>query len=398
MNFLKKYIQKYWTLFSAAVIFLTIEALCDLMQPTIMSKIVDIGAANKDMNYVIRMGAVMLLVTAIGAGAAVTRNHLATHVSQRFGRDLRSDLFRKVHSFSFDNIDKFDSASLVTRLTNDVTQVQNFANGLMRIFVKAPLVGIGSIIMAVLLNPKMALVLIAVVPVVAFLIYSSMRTGYPYFSKIQKALDRVNGVMREYLSGVRVVKAFNRFNYETVRFEKTNEALSGVTIKAMRVMALFTPGITLTVNFGIIAILLLGGIRINNGSMQVGQIIAFINYMTQVLFALMMISNIFMTFVRAKASAERLSEVFQTENSMSVPENTVNASELKGRIDFEQVYFSYSSTAVEPVLKNISFTCMPGETIGVIGSTGAGKSSLINLIPRFYDATSGTLKSEWRGC
>lgn len=392
MKFLNKYIKKYRSLFCAALFFLTIEALCDLLQPTIMSKIVDVGVANKDMNYVLRMGGLMLLVTAVGAGGAVTRNFLATNVSQRFGRDLRSDLFKKVQGFSFDNIDKFNNASLVTRLTNDVTQVQNFANGLMRIFVKAPLVGIGSIIMAVLLNPRMALVLIAVVPVVSLLIYISMRIGYPYFSKIQRALDRVNGVMREYLSGIRVVKAFNRFDYETARFEKTNEELSDVSIKAMRVMAIFTPGITLSVNFGIIVILLLGGIRVNDGGIQVGQIIAFTNYMTQVLFSLMMISNIFMTFVRAKASSERLAEVFETENSMPVVEMPVNASELKGRIDFEEVYFSYSSTAGEPVLKNLSFTCMPGETIGIIGSTGSGKSSLINLIPRFYDATSGTVK------
>jgi ATP-binding cassette subfamily B protein len=160
----------------------------------------------------------------------------------------------------------------------------------------------------------------------------------------------------------------------------------------MRVMAIFTPGITLSVNFGIVAILLLGGIRVNDGRMQVGQIIAFTNYMTQVLFSLMMISNIFMTFVRAKASSERLAEVFQTENSMPVSADPINASTLKGRIDFDQVYFNYSSTNGEPVLKNITFTCMPGETVGVIGSTGSGKSSLINLIPRFYDTTSGTVK------
>lgn len=392
MRFLKKYMKKYWVLFISAVSCLMVEALCDLMQPTIMSKIVDIGVAGKDMNYVLKMGGLMLLVTAIGAGGAVSRNILATLVSQRFGRDLRADLFKKVQTYSFDNMDKFEGASLVTRLTNDVTQVQNFANGLMRIFVKAPLVGIGSIVMAVLLNPQMSVVLFAVVPVVIIIIYSSMKVGYPYFSKVQKALDRVNSVMREYLSGVRVVKAFNRFYYETDRFDKTNEELSGVSIKAMRVMATFGPGIMLAVNFGIVAILFLSGIRVNDGRMHVGQTIAFINYMTQVLFSLMMITNIFMTFVRAKASAERIGEVFEEENSMQEPEKPERVPEIKGRVDFEQVYFSYTGTSGEPVLKNITFSCLPGETVGIIGSTGSGKSSLINLIPRFYDSTSGSIK------
>lgn len=392
MRFLNKYINRYWKIFCAAVSCLMVEALCDLMQPTIMSKIVDVGVAGKDMNYVLRMGGVMLLITALGAAGAVSRNILATNVSQRFGRDLRSDLFRKVQTFSFDNIDKFEGASLVTRLTNDVTQVQNFANGLMRIFVKAPLVGIGSIIMAVRLNPQMSLILVAVIPVIVILISCSMRIGYPFFSRVQKALDRVNSVMREYLSGVRVVKAFNRFNYETERFGRVNEELVSISVKAMRVMATFTPGISLTVNLGIVCILWLGGIRVNSGKMHVGQIIAFINYMTQILFSLMMISNIFMTFVRAKASAERLGEVFGQENNMHVLVKPKQFSEEEGRVDFDEVCFSYADTSGEPVLKNISFTCMPGETVGIIGSTGSGKSSLISLIPRFYDTTSGTVK------
>lgn len=392
MKFLNKYIKKYWKLFSAAVLCLMVEALCDLMQPTIMSKIVDVGVEGRDMNYVLKMGGVMLLVTALGASGAVSRNILATNVSQRFGRDMRSDLFKKVQTFSFDNIDSFEGASLVTRLTNDVTQVQNFANGLMRIFVKAPLVGIGSIIMAIRLNPQMSLVLVAVVPVIVILISSSIRIAYPFFSKVQKALDKVNSVMREYLSGVRVVKAFNRFDYETKRFGRVNEELVSVSIKAMRIMATFTPGISLTVNLGIVFILWLGGIRVNAGRMHVGQIIAFINYMTQILFSLMMISNIFMTFVRARASAERIGEVFAKENNMNIQEKPLQFLEEKGRVDFEDVCFSYTGTCGDPVLKNLSFTCMPGETVGIIGSTGSGKSSLISLIPRFYDTSSGRVK------
>lgn len=392
MQFLEKYIKHYWKPFCIAVACLMFEAICDLMQPTIMSRIIDVGVAGKDMQYVLYMGGAMLLVTALGAVAAISRNVVSSNVSQRFGAELRSDLFRKVQTFSFDNIDNFEAASLMTRLTNDVTQVQNFVHGLMRIFVKAPLLCLGSLIMATLLNPRMALVLAAVVPIIGVIIFFSMRIGYPFFIKVQKALDRVNGVMREYLSGVRVVKAFNRFDYETGRFEKANRDLASMSITAMRIMAVFTPGISLTVNMGIIVVLWLGGFRVNSGNMQVGQIIAFTNYMTQILFSLMIISNVFNTFIRAKASAERIGEVFAQENNMAVPEHSREASGVKGRVDFEHVSFAYSGAAGDPVINNATFTCMPGETVGIIGSTGSGKSSLVHLIPRFYDAVAGAVK------
>lgn len=392
MQYLKKYIKKYWKPFLTAVLFLSLEAVCDLMQPTIMSKIVDIGVANRNLNYVLSMGGIMLVVTGIGAAAAITRNIISSNVSQRFGTELRGDLFKKVQSFSFDNINKFDAASLVTRLTNDVTQVQNFAHGLMRIFVKAPILCIGSLVMSIILNPPMALVLVIVVPIIGILIYMSMRIGYPFFRKVQGSLDKVNGVMREYLAGVRVVKAFGRFNYEKKRFEKSNKELAALSTTAMRIMAAFSPGITLTVNIGIAAVLWFGGIRINNGQMQVGKIMAFTNYMTQMLHSLMMISFVFTMLVRARASAERIGEVFSEENSMPLSDNPVELSNAEGRVDFENVYFSYSGSSGEPVIKDVTFTLRSGETLGIIGSTGSGKTSLVNLIPRFYDVASGAVK------
>lgn len=392
MKFLNKYIKKYWKLFCAGVACLTLEAMCDLMQPTLMSKIIDIGVKKRQMLYVERFGGIMLIITAIGAMAAVSRNILASNVSQRFGAELREDLFKKIQGFSFDNINKFEGATLVTRLTNDVTQVQNFANGLMRIFVKAPLVCIGSIIMVVSLNYHMAMVLAIVIPIAALLIVINMRIGFPLFMKVQISLDKVNGVIREYLTGVRVVKAFNRFNFESGRFDKTNEDLVDVSTTAMRVMSIFSPSISLCVNIGIVAVLWIGGNWVNSGKMQVGEIIAFTNYMTQILFSLMMISNVFTMFVRAKASTERIGEVFAEENAMKVKANTTDETVIAGRVDFENVSFSYEGTNGEPVIKNISFVCMPGETVGIIGSTGSGKTSLISLIPRFYDATSGSVK------
>lgn len=389
MKAYKKYIQKYWKLFMLAICFLMVEAICDLLQPTIMSKIIDRGVAGGKMDYVLSYGGLMLLVTAIGAVGAVVRNIVSSNVSQSFGADLRSDLYKKVQSFSFENIDKLQTASLITRLTNDVTQVQGFVHGTMRIFVKAPIVCIGSLIMAYVLNPKMAIILLIVVPVVGLIIYLSMKTGYPYFVKVQKALDKVNSVMREYLSGVRVVKAFNRFNYETERFNETNDLLASQNIKAMRVMAMFNPFITFTVNMGIVVVLWLGGLRVSQGQIKVGQIIAFTNYMTQILFSLMMISNVFMMFIRARASAERIGEVFLEENNLIFAGNSMEPSEIKGRVDFENVSFSYNRNSGEPVLRNINLSFLKGETVGVIGSTGSGKSTLVSLIPRFYDCDFG---------
>ncbi|GAA4846867.1 ABC transporter ATP-binding protein [Paenibacillus vulneris] len=392
MSFFKKYVRKYWKLFTIAVLFLTCEALADLTLPTVMSHIVDVGVAGNDMNYVLSMGGFMLLITFLGALAATGRNILASRVSQKFGAELRKDLFAKIQTLSFENIDQFERASLITRLTNDVTQVQNFTNGLMRIFVKAPLLCIGSLIMATRLNPQLSIVLAVVVPIVGILIALNMKIGFPRFIRVQKALDSVNGVMREYLSGVRVVKAFNRFDYEVDKFHHVNETYQARSIEAMRAMSIFNPAIMLTVNIGIIAVLWFGGLGVSNGSIQVGHIIAFINYMTQILFSLMTISMVFNMFIRAKASAQRIGEVFDQQSRMTWKPDTQLNPQQSGRVDFENVSFSYEGASGDPVVKGVTLTCMPGETVGIIGSTGSGKSSLVGLIPRFYDATSGTVK------
>ncbi|TDK63892.1 ABC transporter ATP-binding protein [Bacillus salipaludis] len=391
MKFLGKYIRKYWKFFLTAVLFLTFEAICDLLQPTIMSKIIDVGVAKRDIHYVLKMGGIMLLVTAIGAVSASTRSIVASTVSQNFGAELRSDLFKKIQSLSFKNIDRFDRASLITRLTNDVNQVQIFVNGLMRMFVKAPLLAFGGLIMASRLNLRLTVVLAVVVPIVGVLIMMNMRLGFPLFTKVQKALDRVNSVMREYLSGVRVVKAFNRMDVEIAKFTKANHHFQHQSISATRLMSIFGPSIMLTVNLGIVAVLWLGGLGVESGQIQVGHIIAFTNYMTQILFSLMMISMVFNMFVRAKASAGRIGEVFQQEDFQTWKDEVNENSTEKGRIDFENVSFSYEGTN-EPVLKDINLTFLPGETVGIIGSTGSGKSTLVGLIPRFYDVSSGTIK------
>lgn len=388
MDIWGKYINKYIKLFIIGISFLITEAICDLMQPRIMSTIIDIGVANNDLEFIISKGFQMLLITGLGAICAIMRNIISCNVSLKFGTDLRSDLFKKVNSFSFENMDNFDTASLITRLTNDVTQIQNFIHGLMRILIKAPITGIGCIIMVLSLNKNLVFILFIIVPIAFLLIVLNMKIGYPFFSKLQKALDNVNSIMRQYLAGVRVVKAFNRFDYEISRFSKANNKLSDIGIATSRIMAFFSPCITLIVNLGIAAVIYLGGFYVNKGQMKVGQIMAAVNYMTQFLFSLMMISNVFNVFIRAKASCERVSEVLLQQNNI-IESNKEIITNVKGKIEFKNVSFSYKNSKI---LNNITFKCLPNQTIGIIGSTGSGKTTLINLIPRFYDASSGEIK------
>jgi len=344
-----------------------------------------------DMHYVLRNAAVMLGITGVGAICAILRNILSSRVSQSVARDLRRDLYRKIQSFSSENIDRFERASLITRLTNDVTQIQHLVNGMMRFFVRAPLLCIGAIFMMLSLNPKMAAVLLVVIPVIALIVFLSMRIGFPYFVRVQKVLDRMATVMREYLSGVRVVKAFGRFDYEQQRFDTVNEELSTTTRSSLRVMSVFSPAISLTVNLGVVAVLWMGGYRVASGSAQVGEIMAFVNYMLQVAHAFYVISNIFNTLVRAKASGDRIGAVFAAENTLPEAPEPVALTSLQEGITFDNVSFRYAGAGAD-ALRNISFTAGVGETIGIIGPTGAGKSSLINLLPRFYDVTQGAIR------
>lgn len=368
-----------------------LEVLCDLLQPTLTSTIIDEGVSYNDMSVVLKYGFLMIGVSIFGAFIAINRNKLATTVAQNFGADLRSDVFNKIQSFDFDNIDKFERGSLITRLTNDITNIQNFIYGLMRIFVRAPLLAIGCIIMSIRLDLKMSLIVLTIVPIVGGLIYINLKYGYPYFLKVQRAIDKVNEVIREYLRGVRVVKAFNRFDFEEDRFENVNEDLTYKSVSSMKFMAVFNPVITLIVNMAIVIIIWNGATRVNIGTIQVGKIVAFTNYMTQLLFALMSTTMIFSSLIRAKTSTERINEIFLEENDIKeISSDICNSSEI-GNIKFEKVTFSYKGLKGEPIIDNISFTLEKGMTLGIVGSTGSGKTTLINLIPRFYDAKSGKI-------
>lgn len=390
MSFLLRYAPKYGKLFFTSIFFLFVESLCDLLQPTIMARIVDVGVANRDLSVVVHLGGVMLLVTAVGALGAVARNILSSHVAQSFGADLRLDLFAKVQRLTLDELSRFEPASLITRLTNDVTQVQEFVYRLMRIFVRAPILAVGAAAMAVYLSPKLSTVLAVVIPTAGVLVFLSLQLGFSRFRRVQETLDGINRALREYLAGVRVVKAFNRIQYEQERFTVVNREAAQAAVKAERIMAFFSPAIILTVNCGIVAVLWIGGLGVRAGGMELGKIIAFVNYMVQMLHALMRIFIVFARFVRARASAERLNEIFQCTGSEGEHAGTF-AGKVRGEIEFRGVSFAYPGSTGEPILKDISFAIDAGETLGIIGSTGSGKSTLVKLIPKLYHPTEGII-------
>lgn len=379
-------IKKHLLLFCCAIFFLTVEALCDLLQPAFMSRIVDEGVKYQDTSVVLHYGLIMLLVALLGALGAVMRNILASRTSQQIGKELRSILFQKIQTFSFANIDKLHPASLITRLTNDVTQIQNFINGSMRILVKAPITCIGAIFLIVTRTPKQIPMIVLILILCSFWILGNMMLGYPRFARLQKKLDRLNNVSREFLSSIRVVKAFGQERFETDKFAQAADELASSGTSAMRITSVFGPLINLTVNIGIVVLLWLGG---KGEQTDVGKLMASVNYMTQVLFSLSMVSNILNSMVRATASANRVRQVLDEVPAMTEPESPENGS-LSREVLFQNVSFSYPGSK-RLALQNISFHAMPGSTIGVIGSTGSGKSTLIHLIPRFYDVNAGAV-------
>lgn len=387
MKLILQRIRTHLWMFLTAILFLSIEAGADLLQPTLMSWIVDNGVKQQDTERIWHYGLLMLLVAAVGAFGAVMRNVFASRTSQLIGKELRSDLYRKIQTLSFENIDRIQPASLITRITNDVTQMQNFINGCMRIMVKAPITCVGAIILIVVQTPTLISVLIVILLIAGALIAGNMKLGYPRFQRLQKKLDRINDVSREFLSSIRVVKAFGGEEQEQEKFDAAADDLALAGTSASRVMAIFGPLINLTVNLGIVFLLVLSGYR---GTIPIGKVMASVNYMTQVLFALGMVSNILNMAVRASASADRIQEVLMEEPAQKQAEQPITQ-EIIGNICFEHVSFTYAGAA-RPSLMDLDFEIPAGETIGIIGATGSGKTTLVNLVPRFYDVTEGTLR------
>lgn len=386
MKLMFRFIKRHVWMFLTALAFLTLETFADLLQPTFMSYIVDKGIAGKDISTILMYGGIMLGIAALGALGAVVRNIYASKTSQIIGKELRLTIYEKVQSLSFENIDRLQPSSIITRITNDVTQILNFLNGIMRIMLKAPITCIGAIVLIIIQMPKMLPLMIAILVIGGILIYSNMRLGYPRFGTLQRKLDKLNGTSREFLSAIRVVKAFRAEKEEQEKFEKASEDFAVAGIAAMRVMAIFGPLINFTVNLGVVIMLWMADGMVSD---EIGRLIACVNYMTQVAFSLGMVSMILNSAVRAIASSARVQEIL---DEVPVQENIGNTgSQIMGSLDFENVSFTYAGTA-RPAISDVNFSVKVGETIGIIGPTGSGKSSLVNLVPRFYDATEGVLK------
>jgi ATP-binding cassette subfamily B multidrug efflux pump len=384
-----KFLKPYWLWAVLAPLFMVLEVAMDLMQPRLIQRIIDVGIAQLDMSVVINTGGLMMGLALIGAVGGVGCTIFAVFAAQGFGADLRDTLFRKVQSLSFGNLDKLETGKLITRLTNDVTQVQEVVLIILRIMVRAPLILIGSLIMAIITSPRLALLFIVMIPLVLVGLSWIINRAYPMFSQVQRIIDGLNTVMQENLAGVRVVKAFARSEYEKERFGTTNDRLMDQNIAAIRLVALTMPYMMLILNFGVVATIWFGGVQITGGDMQVGQIVAFINYLMRTLMSLVMVSMLVMRVSRAEASAERIHEVLDSEPSVKNNPNGNGTFVPQGRVAFEHVTFSYNGDGQDPVLKDVNFVAQPGQTVALLGATGSGKSSLIHLIPRFYDVTQG---------
>jgi ATP-binding cassette subfamily B multidrug efflux pump len=393
---LSSYLRPYWKAALAAPLFMLIEVMADLIGPQFYARIIDQGLSSGDMVYGIRVGVLWFACILVGVIGGIACTYFSSMASIGFGTDLRRDLFAKVQQFSFTNLNEFTTASLITRLTNDVTQVQHIVMMLLRQLVRSPLLSIGGLVMAISLNANLSLVLLFALPLLLIVLMGIMSKAFPLFTKVQTRLDGVNGVMQENLTGVRVIKAFVRADYEIRKFAKANDALRDIGMKAGRLIGFMRPTMLIIMNGTVIAVLWFGGRYVNSGTMQVGQVMAFITYITQILHALMMVAMFLMNISRAKASADRIKEVLNTEVDIETKPGASVEPVREGRLTFENVSFRYKGAGGPPVLKNISFTVEPGETIAILGSTGVGKTTLVSLIPRFYDVTEGRITLDGR--
>lgn len=387
---LYRYLKKYTAYIIAIIVLVFIQVMCNLYLPTLMSDIVDKGLVNKDMNYIWKTGGYMLLISGAGAICSVIASLFSAKAAVGLGTIIREKLFAKVESFSLHEFDKIGTATLITRTTNDVNQVQQVTVMLLNMMIMAPLTCIGGIIMALGEDKKLTWILAVVVPFISIVLAVVLRKALPLFKLMQVKLDKLNLVLRENLTGIRVIRAFNRIQTEKVRFDAANSDLMNNAVSVNIIMAVLMPLMMLVLNVTSVAVVWFGGIRIDNGGMQVGSLMAFIQYAMQILFSFLMLTMMFVLVPRAQASSVRINEVLDTEAEIVDIEDYKTANNERGYVEFKNVSFSYAG-AEQPAISNISFSAKPGETTAIIGGTGSGKSTLVNLIPRFYEAQEGTV-------
>ncbi|WP_338449235.1 ABC transporter ATP-binding protein [Niallia oryzisoli] len=386
---LLRYLKPYQMLIVLVLALIFSQSLSELYLPTLMADIIDKGVVHQDIPYIWKIGGLMLLVAALGTACSIAASYYSAKVSMSFGKDLRHKVFSHIENFTLQEFDQFGTASLITRTTNDITQVQQVVNMILRMMVTAPIMAIGGIIMAYSQDAELTKIFLVAVPVLFVVILLVVWKGIPLFKLVQVRLDQVNRVLRENLTGIRVIRSFNRIVYEKNRFQRANADLTETSIKVNKIMALLMPVLMLIMNYTVISIIWFGAVRIDDGDMQVGGLMAFIQYAMQIMFSMIMLSMMFVMIPRASASAARIHEVLQMQPTMLETNNPITA-QKKGYLEFRNVTFCYPGAEV-PALKDLSFNMKPGETTAIIGGTGSGKSTLLKLIPRFYEVDSGSI-------
>ncbi len=390
---LLKYIKPFRMLIILGIVAMFGQAMAELYLPTIMSDIVNNGMMRGNSSYVLTKGTFMLLVALSSGLLAVAGSFLSAKIALGLGSYVRDLLFTKIESFSLDEFDRIGTASLITRTTNDITQIQMVVVMMFRFIIYAPIMCVGGIIMALSKDKQLTILLVIILPLM-FLTISSIATFLmPLFRQMQTKVDKLNLVMRENLTGIRVIRAFNRINYESERFEKSNRELADISIRANKILALLQPVMVMFLNITSILIIWYGGIRIGQNNLDIGDMMAFMQYSMQIMFSIIMVSIMFIMIPRAQASAIRVNEVLEMEPEINDPANPAKTTSLRGYIEFKDVTFSYPG-AEQPALKNISFTANPNETVAIIGGTGSGKTTLLNLIMRYYDVNQGCILAD----
>lgn len=389
---LRRFLKDYRKQVIIGPIFKWMEAVLELIVPLVMAKIIDVGVKNADKGYVFRMGGLLLLIAAVSLGCALVCQYSASIASQGVGTNLRREMFDRINRFSHAELDRFGTHSLITRLTNDVNQLQVAVAMLIRLVVRAPFLAIGAVVMAFTIDVKLSLIFLVVFPLIVGVLYFVMNRSIPFFRVMQKKLDKISLITRENLEGARVIRAFSKQDAELSRFTSASDDLANTSVRVGRLSALLNPLTYVIMNLGIVAILWFGGFRVDSGRLTQGEMIAFVNYMAQILQALIVVANLVVIFTKASASASRINEVLETEPSVSdAVSGEVAPLADEAALEFDRVSFAYAG-AEEPSLSGITVKLRPGETLGVIGGTGSGKSTFVSLIPRFYDATSGEVK------
>ena len=385
---LSKYLKPYALFAVLTPLSMVGEVLGDLLQPKLMSKIVDDGVLGQDMDLIIRTGLLMLLVLIGGGACGIAASAFGGIASQSFSRDLRVDVFKRVMGLSFEQTDKFTTGSLVTRLTADITAIQQMVDFMLRMLVRDSLLFFGGIIMMLTLNVRFGIIILCALPVEIIMMIIILKKANPYYSIVAKRLDSVNSVVQENVTGARVVKAYVREDTEEKRFDDANISLMESNLRVQTLMAILQPLLMIILNLSVIAVIVIGGWQVQAQAMKVGEVMAAITYLTQVLHGVMMMSMMFQTLAKASASANRLREVLETDpviksGSVSLSDKT------GGTVSFKNVSFSYPETKGRPVISDLTLDIKSGESVAILGATGSGKSSLVNLIPRFYDCTAG---------